>query len=185
VVDRGLVIWAWLLQNVIEHAGSSRGRLRALADRVDREGLVVVLIPSLHAHVATRLLALPAPLLLLLGLLGPAALRGRVVHVLALLAIENGPHHLLSGSEAGGDVEQLVGVDRRAPPKFAHEIRAGRSLEEGVHDIRLCDARELGTTQVSYEIPERLARPLGACPQVPGVPRAHVCALEVPHERAD
>jgi hypothetical protein len=36
-----------------------------------------------------------------------------------------------------------------------------------------------------YEIPERLARSLGARPQVPGVPRAHVCALEVPHERAD
>jgi hypothetical protein len=61
------------------------------------------------------LLAFLASLVLLLGLLGLAALRGRVVHALALLAVEDGPYCLLVGSEAGGDVEQLVGVDRRAP----------------------------------------------------------------------
>jgi hypothetical protein len=56
-----------------------------------------------------------------------------------------------------------------------------------VHDLRLGNARELRTTlgEASYEVPERLARLLGACAQIPGVPRAHVCALEVPHEGAD
>jgi hypothetical protein len=38
-----------------------------------------------------RLLALLGPLVLLLGLLELATLRGRVIHVLALLAIEDGP----------------------------------------------------------------------------------------------
>jgi hypothetical protein len=47
--------------------------------------------------------------------------------------------------------------------------------------------RELRTTlgEAPYEVPKRLAGLLGACVQVPGVPRAHACALEVPHEGAD
>jgi hypothetical protein len=125
--------------------------------------------------------------MLLLGLLGLAALRRRVVHVLALLAIENSPHSLISGSEAGGDLEQLVGVDQRAPLELAHEVPTGHALEEGVHDVRLSNARELSTTlgKASYEILKRLARLLGAYPLVPGVPMAHVCTLEVSHKRAD
>jgi hypothetical protein len=63
-------------------------------------------------HLAVQLLALLAPLVFLLGPLGLAVLRGSVVHVLAFLAVEDGPHHLLAGGKASGDVEQLVGVDR-------------------------------------------------------------------------
>jgi hypothetical protein len=43
-----------------------------------------------------------------LEVLGLAALRERVVHALALLPVEDGPHRLFAGGEAGGDVEQLV-----------------------------------------------------------------------------
>jgi hypothetical protein len=70
----------------------------------------------------------------LLGFLGLAALRGHVVHALALLTVEDGSHRLLAGSKAGGDVEQLVGVDRRALPELAHELPVGRALEEGVQN---------------------------------------------------
>jgi hypothetical protein len=42
---------------------------------------------------------------LLLGLLGLAALRGRIVHTLALPTVEDGSHRLLAESETGGDVE--------------------------------------------------------------------------------
>jgi hypothetical protein len=56
-------------------------------------------------RLAARLLAFLAPLVLLVGLLGLAALRGRVVHALALLLVEDGPHRILAGGEAGGDVE--------------------------------------------------------------------------------
>jgi hypothetical protein len=43
-----------------------------------------------------RLLTLFAPLVFLLGLLGLATLRGRVVHALTLLDVEDGPHRLLA-----------------------------------------------------------------------------------------
>jgi hypothetical protein len=102
VVDWGLVVRARLLQHVVKHVGASRGRSRALAGRVDRESLVLILIVPLCVRVAARLLAFLALLVLLSGLLGLAALRGHVVHALALLAVENGPHCLLSGSKAGG-----------------------------------------------------------------------------------
>jgi hypothetical protein len=56
-----------------------------------------------------------------------------------------------------------------------------------VHDLGLSHAREFSTTlgKVPYEVLERLAGLLGARPQVPGVLETHVCALEVPHERAN
>jgi hypothetical protein len=56
-----------------------------------------------------------------------------------------------------------------------------------MHDPRLSYARELGTTlgEASYEVPRQLVGLLGARSQVPGVPEAHVCALEVPHECAN
>jgi hypothetical protein len=79
VVDLGLVVRARLLQHVVEHAGASREPSRPLVAGVDGEGLVVVLIASLRTRVTTGFLA--------------------------LLAVENGPHRLLSGSEAVVDVE--------------------------------------------------------------------------------
>jgi hypothetical protein len=94
--------------------------------------------------------------MLLLGLLGLASLRGRVVHALALLAVEDGPHRLLTRGEAGGDVKQLVGVDGWAALELAYEVPAGRALEEGVNDLGLGHARELRTAlgEALYEVPE-------------------------------
>jgi hypothetical protein len=187
VVDWGLVVWALLLQNIIEHAGASRVRSRAFSGRVDREGLVLAVVMPLHARLAVRLLPLLTPLVLLLEFLGLAALHGRVIHSLAFLAVEDGPHRLLARSKAAGDVEQLVGVDRRAPPELAHEVPAGCALKEGVHNLGLGYAREFSTAlgKAPYEVPERLAGLLGARLQVLGVPRTHVRALEVPHEHAN
>jgi hypothetical protein len=105
VVDRRLVVWVGLLQHVVEYAGASRSRSRALSSRVNCEGLVPVHVASLRARLAARLIAFLAPLEFLMGLLGLAALRGRVIHALALLAVEDGPHHLIAESKAGGDVE--------------------------------------------------------------------------------
>jgi hypothetical protein len=50
----------------------------------------------LLARLAARLLSLLAPLALLMGLLGLAALRGCVVHALALFAVEDRPHCLFT-----------------------------------------------------------------------------------------
>jgi hypothetical protein len=184
VVDWHLVVWTGLLQHVVEYAGPTRGRSRAPSSWVDSEGLVVA---PLRVRLTARLLAFLAPLVLLLGLLGLAALRGRVVHALALLSVIDGPHRLLAGGEAGGDVKPLVGVDRRAAPELAHKVPARGALEEGMYDLRLGHARELRAAlgEAPYEVPERLAGLLGARAQVPGVPRALVRPLEVPHEGAN
>jgi hypothetical protein len=160
------MVWERLLQHVIEHSRALRGRSRALSGRVDREGLVTIVVASLCTGFSTGLLALLAPLVLLLGVFGLAALPGHIVHALALLVVEDGPHRLLVESETGGDVEQLVGVDCRASPKLTHEVPAGRTLEKGVHDLGLSYARELGTAlgEASYEVPKRLVGLLGAHP---------------------
>jgi hypothetical protein len=91
VVDWRLVVQTGLLQDVVEHAGASRGRSGAPSSWVDSEGLVLVVIAPRHARLAMRLLAFLVPLVLLLGLLGLAALRGRVVHALALLPSKMAP----------------------------------------------------------------------------------------------
>jgi hypothetical protein len=57
---------------------------------------VTVVVVPLLAHLAAWLLSLLAPLMLLLGLLVLAALRGCVVHALAFLSVEDRPHRLFA-----------------------------------------------------------------------------------------
>jgi hypothetical protein len=89
-----------------------------------------------------------------------------IVHALALLSVEYGPHRLLSGSEAGGDVEQLVGVDQWTSPELTDKVPTGVALEEGMHDLRLSNAGELGIAlgKASYEVPQRHVGLLSAPP---------------------
>jgi hypothetical protein len=104
VVDQRLVVQTGLLQHVVQYAGASRGRSRTPSSWVNSEGLVPVVVAPLCARLVVRLLTLLAPLVLLLGLFGLAALRGRVVHALALLLVEDGSHRLLARGKAGGNV---------------------------------------------------------------------------------
>jgi hypothetical protein len=173
VVDRRLVVGTWLLQHVIENPMASRGRSRAPSSWVNSKSFAVVVVALLLARLAARLLPLLAPLVLLSGLLGLAALRGHVVHALAFLAIEDRPHRLFARGEAGGDIEQLVRIDQRAAPELAHKIPARGALEEGVHDLRLGHARELRAAlgKAPYELPERFAGLLGTRAQVQEFPR--------------
>jgi hypothetical protein len=67
------------------------GPPRTPSSWVNSKGFVAVIIAPPLARLAARLLPFLAPLMLLLGLLGLAALRGRVVHALALLLIEDLP----------------------------------------------------------------------------------------------
>jgi hypothetical protein len=96
VIDRCLVVRTWLFQHVVEHPRTSRGRSRALSSRVNSKGLAIVGVASLLTHLAARLLPLFAPLVLPVELLGLAALRGRVIRALALLAVEDRPHDLFT-----------------------------------------------------------------------------------------
>jgi hypothetical protein len=96
VVYWSLVIRTWLFQHVIEHPRASRGRSRASSSRVNSKGLGITAVAPLLARLAARLLSLLAPLVVAVGLPGLAALRGRVLRALALLAVEDCPHGLLS-----------------------------------------------------------------------------------------
>jgi hypothetical protein len=96
VVDRCLVVGTWLLQHVVENSRTSRGRSRAPSSRVNSKGLGVVAVASLLVRLVARLLPLLAPLVLLVELLGLAALRGCVVRALALRAVEDRPHRLFA-----------------------------------------------------------------------------------------
>jgi hypothetical protein len=54
VVHRSFVLWTWLLQHVVEHPRTSRGRSRAPSSRVNSKGLGVVAVASLLARLAAR-----------------------------------------------------------------------------------------------------------------------------------
>jgi hypothetical protein len=94
VVDRRLVVETWLFQHVVEHPRASRGRSRAPSSWVNSKSFIAVVVVPLLAFLAARLLSLLAPLVLLVGLLGLATLRGRVFHALAFLPVEDRPHCL-------------------------------------------------------------------------------------------
>jgi hypothetical protein len=96
VVHWGLMVGTWLLQHVIEHPRTSRGRSRAPSSRVNSKSLGITAVAPLLARLAARLLSLLAPLVLAVGLPGLAALRGRIIRALAPLAVEDCPHSLLS-----------------------------------------------------------------------------------------
>jgi hypothetical protein len=83
-------------QHVVEHPRTSRGRSRASSSRVNSKGFGVIAVAPLLACLAARLLPFLAPLVLPVGLPGLAALCGRVVRALALLAVEDRSHGLLS-----------------------------------------------------------------------------------------
>jgi hypothetical protein len=96
VVYRGLVVRTWLLQHVVKHPRASRGRSRAPSSRVNSKGLGLIAVAPLLARLAARLLSFLAPLFIAVGLPGLAALCGRIVRALALLAVKDHSHGLLS-----------------------------------------------------------------------------------------
>jgi hypothetical protein len=96
MVHWGLVVRTWLFQHVIKHPRTSRGRSRAPSSRVNSKSLGIIAIAPLLVRLAARLLSFLAPLVLPVGLPGLAALHGRIVRALALLAVKDRPHGLLS-----------------------------------------------------------------------------------------
>jgi len=63
-----------------------------------------------------------------------------------------------------------------------YQLLAGGTGDEGSDDIGVGDVGELGALfgEPPDEVSEGFIRLLPAAPEVSGVPRAHVCALEVP-----
>ena len=71
--------------------------------------------------------------------------------------------------------------------ELVHQIPARRALEEGIDDLDVGDARELGALlgEASNVVVKGFVGLLLAPSEIPGVPRAHVSALEVSHEDLD
>jgi hypothetical protein len=98
-----------------------------------------------------------------------------------------GTNGLLAGGVVGGSVEQLIDVGGTALRKLVHQVPACRALEEGIDDLDMGDAGELGAllAEVPHVVTQGLIGLLPAPFDVPGVPRAHVRALEVAHKDLD
>ena len=135
------------------------------------------------------LLPFPPPVLFLGGGvdLDVAALRGRIFLALVRLVIENCTNRLLASGVVGGSIEQFVGVGGTASRKLVHQVPARRALKEGVDDLDVGDAGELGALlgEAPHIVAQGLVGLLSTPFEVPGLPRAHVCALKVAHEDLD
>src|SRR6185503_11341820 len=191
MIDRALVVRTRLLKHVVELATTaSRGASRSLAVWGSRKGLLGVLCLSRPALARwDRLLSLLPSLQFLGGGIGldAAALRGRIVFALARFVVEDGTNRFLAGGVVGGSVEQFIGVNGSASRKLMHQVSARRTLEESINDLDVGDDGELGALlgEASHVVTQGLAGLLATPFEVPGVPRAHVRALEIAHEDMD
>jgi hypothetical protein len=178
VFDGPLMIGARLLEHLVEEVGTSGGLPRVLVlgggDKVRVGG------------VAFRLRLLPA---FLLG----AALSRRLGSIsrwaaLGLLVLsEDCLDRLLARGELGGDVHQLARPGGGLETQLAHQVAAGGAGEERADDIRVGDVGQLGALlrESSDVVPKGLSRLLPAASEVPGIPGAHVRALEIAGESLD
>jgi hypothetical protein len=178
VLDGTLVIGARLLEHLVEQVGPS-GRLPW--------------VPVLDSSDEIRVSGVALCLRLLLGLLLCAPLGGRLGDVFLLPSLrllvlpEDGFDRLLTRGELGGDVHQLARLGGSLAAQFAHQVTASGAGEERPDDIRVVDIGQLGAllrkppNVLSQGFPWLLA----AASEVPGVPRAHVRALEVSSEGLD
>jgi hypothetical protein len=130
---------------------------------------------------------------LLLAFLFGAALSGRLGDIFRLAALgllvlpEDSLNRILARGELGGDVHQLTRPGGGLATQLAHQVAAGGAGEERADDIRVGDVGQIGALlrESPDVVPERLSRLLAAASEIPGVPRAHVRALEVAGEGLD
>jgi hypothetical protein len=178
VLDETLVVGARLLEHLVEQVGPS-GRLPRVPVLDSSDKICV-------GGVAFRLRLLLGPLL-------RATLGGRLGNVFLLAPLrllvlpEDGFDRLLTRGELGGDVHQLTRLGGCLAAQFAHQVSAGGASEECPDDIRVGDVGQLGA--LLRKPPDVLSQGfpwlLAAASEIPGVPRAHVHALEVSSEGFD
>jgi hypothetical protein len=130
---------------------------------------------------------------LLLGLLLRAVLGGRLGDVFLLASLrllvlpEDGLNRLLTRGELGGDIHQLARPGGSLATQLAHQVTTSGAGEERADDIRVGDVGQLGALlqKPPDVVPQGFPWLLAAASKIPGVPRAHVCALEVSSEGFD
>jgi hypothetical protein len=172
VLDGTLMIGARLLEHLVEQVGAS-GRLPR--------------VPVLGGGDKVCVGGVAFRLRLLLALLLGATLSGRLGNIFRLAPLrmlilpEDGLDRLLTRGELGGDVHQLDRPGGSLVTQLAHQVAASGTGEERADDIRVGDVGQLGALlRKSLDVvPQGLSRLLAAASEIPGVPRAHVRALEV------
>jgi hypothetical protein len=178
VLNGTLMIGARLLEHFVEQVGAS-GRLPR--------------VPMLGSSDKVRVGGVVFCLRLLLALLPRAALSGRLGDVFRLAPLrllvlpEDGLDCLLTRGELGGDVHLLARPSGSLATQLAHQVTARGAGEERADDIRVGDVGQLGALlrKSPDVVPEGFSRLLVAASEILGVPRAHVCALEVAGEDFD
>jgi hypothetical protein len=178
VLDGTLMIGARLLEHLVEQVGAS-GRLPR--------------VPVLSGGDKVCVGGVAFRLRLLLALLPRAALRGclgdifRLVSLRLLVLSEDGLDRLLTRGELGGDVHQLARPSGSLATQLAHQVATSGAGEERADDIRVGDVGQLGALlrKLPDVVPQGLSRLLTAASEISGIPRAHVCALEVGDEGFD
>jgi hypothetical protein len=178
VLDGTLMIGTRLLEHLVEQVGASR--------RLPR-------VPVLGGGDKVRVGGVAFRLRLLLALLPRAALSGRLGDVFRLAPLrllvlpKDGLDRLLPRGELGGDVHQLARPGGSLATQLAHQVAASGASEESADDIQDGDVGQLGALlrKSPDVVPQGLSRMLAAASEIPGVLRAHVCALEVAGEGFD
>jgi hypothetical protein len=178
VLDGTLMIGARFLEHLVEQVGASR--------RLPR-------VPVLGGGDKICVGGVMFRLRLLLALLLCAALDGRLGEVFRLAPLrllvlpEDGFDRLLTRGELGGDVHQLARPGGSLATQLAHQVAASGAGEKRADDIRVGDVGQLGALlrKSPDVVPQGFSRLLAAASEIPGVPRAHVCALEVVGEGFD
>jgi hypothetical protein len=91
---------------------------------------------------------------------------------------------LLAKGELGGDVHQLARPGGSLATQLAHQVATSGAGEERADDIRVDDVGQLSALLKKSPdvVPKGFSRLLEAASEIIGVPRAHVCALEVADE---
>jgi hypothetical protein len=175
VLDGTLMVGARLLEHLVEQVGPS-GRLPRVPVLGGGDKVCV-------GGVAFRLRLLLALLLraTLSGCLGDVF---RLAPLRLLVLPENGLDRLLTRGELGGDVHQLARPGGSLATQLAHQVTASGAGEERADDIGVGDVEQLGALlrKSPDVVPQGLSRQLATTSEIPGVPRAHVCALEVAGE---
>jgi hypothetical protein len=178
VLDGTLMLGARFLEHLVEQVGAS-GRLPR--------------VPVLGGSDKVCVGGVMFRLRLLLALLLHATLSGRLEDVFRLAPLrllvlwEDGLDRLMTRDELGGDVHQLACPGGSLATQLAHQVAANGAGEERADDIRVGDVGQLGALlrKLPDVVPQGFSRLLAAALEITGVPRAHVCALEVAGEGFD
>jgi hypothetical protein len=170
VFDRAPVVWARFIKHLVKNSRATLGR-----------GPKVLALDGSHKGILTRLLSL----LFLLGVAARATFVGVLLLLLLSLGVmENCPYRLLTRSKVGGNIQELPGGVWAVAPQLVDELLAGGSCEERPNDIGVSHVGQLSALsgEALNVLTESFIQLLAEAPEVLGISRADISALEVPHE---